>query len=456
MPQLWGVFHGFYPKFLMMQNLIPSFWPDYANFNDNIRLWIDLSVLSILAIIARFTAQWFLLKFIPMVRNHWEQAREKRERAEFESLAENTQKQTKKVFQNYAGWATIILHDHVLVRVAKIVPSLVIQLGIYWVSNMPDHFEKMVVNLATAFTTWHIMRAITCIFDEMNAAHDRHDGPKLTQTNSITSYVQLGKLIAWIFGGLLIIAALLDKSPLLLLSGMGAMSAILMLVFKDTILSFVAGIQISTNDMLRVGDWMEMPQTGADGFVVEIGLNTVKVQNWDKTMTTIPTWRLMTDSFKNWRSMFESGGRRIMRNLLIDSSTVQLLDSVQREKMEHIALLNGWWDRQKGLLAQPELAAKNMPIQAIAAHNVTNLSAFKAYTQAYLLAHPRIHDPKDMLLIVRTLEPTALGVPLQIYAFTNTTAWVEYESIQGEIMEHLMGVLPEFGLRLYQRSSDKI
>lgn len=439
-----------------MQNLIIPFWPDYVNLANDVRFWVDLMILSILAMSARFIAQRFLLHFVPMARARWEKARQLRERAEFENAEKNADKNSKKSFRHHAGWVTIILHDHVLVRVAKIVPSLIIQLGIHWVADIPENIEKVIANMAAAFTTWHIMRAVTCIFDEMNAAHDRHDGPKLTQTNSITSYVQLGKLIAWIVAGLLIVAALLDKSPLLLLSGMGAMSAILMLVFKDTILSFVAGVQIATNDMLRVGDWMEMPQVGADGFVVEIGLNTVKVQNWDKTMTTIPTWRLMTDSFKNWRSMFESGGRRIMRSLLIDAATVRLLNHEQREKMGTITLLRGWWDNQLGLLARPDLAAQNMPVEAIAADNVTNLSAFKAYVQAYLLSHPRIHRPEKMLFLVRTLEPTAHGVPLQIYAFTNTTAWVEYEGIQGAIMEHLIGVLPEFGLRLYQRSSDNI
>lgn len=399
----------------------------YAALSPEIRGWVNLSALAALAVTARFVAQWLLLHFVPLVS-----ARVR------------------------SGWAAIVLHDHVLVRVAKIAPSVVMQLGIHWVQDLHETPARAIANMAAAFTTWHMMRAITCVFDEMGAAHDRHDGPKLTQTNSIKSYVQLGKLLAWIIGGVLIAASIMDKSPLLLLSGMGAMSAVLMLVFKDTILSFVAGVQIATNDMLRVGDWIEMPQTGADGAVVEIGLNTVKVQNWDKTITTIPTWRLMSDSFKNWRGMFDSGGRRIMRSLYIDASTVRLLSEQQNANMQDIALLDGWWDARQGLLARPDLAAQNIPVQAIAADQVTNLSVFKAYVKAYLLAHPRIHHGTGMLLLVRTLEPTALGVPLQIYAFTNTTAWVEYESIQGEIFEHLIGILPSFGLALYQRSSDRV
>lgn len=385
-----------------------------------------LLALGLLAKATGWAAQWVLLHFVPLTRRAMQSA-----------------------------WINIVLHDHVLVRVAKIVPSVVIQIGIGLVDRLPASTVNLIHSLAVAFTTYHMVRAVTVVFDEMNAAHDRHDGPRFTQTNSIKSYVQLGKLAAWIMGGLLIAAAAMDKSPLLLLSGLGAMSAVLMLVFKDTLLSFVAGVQIASNDMMRVGDWIEMPQAGADGFVIDIALNTVKVQNWDKTITTIPTWRLMSDSFKNWRSMFESGGRRIMRNLHIDATTVHLLTPAERERLGHITLLHGYWDARDGLLAQSDAAERAMPMQAIAAHMVTNLAAFKAYVQAYLTAHPRIHRGPGMFMLVRTLEPTPQGIPLQLYCFTATTAWAEYEGIQGEIFDHLIGVLPQFGLALYQRSSDK-
>lgn len=385
-----------------------------------------LMLLALLAFVSRFVVQGVLFHFIRL----WRRA------------------------MPGTGWAPILLHDHVLVRIAKIVPSVVVQLGIHWVEHVPANGSKAIANVATALTVYHVVRVIATLLSEINDAHDRHDGPKVTQTNSIKSYVQLGKLLAYIIGALLIAAAIMDRSPLLLLSGLGAMSAVLMLVFKDTILSFVAGVQIASNDMMRVGDWIEMPQVGADGFVVDIALNTVKVQNWDKTITTIPTWKLMSESFKNWRGMFNAGGRRILRALHIDAATVHLLTPQERAALSNIALLKGYWNERDGLLAQPEAAENAMPTQAIAPEMVTNLAAFKAYAYAYLMAHPRIAKGPGMFLLARTLEPSPTGIPLQLYCYTATTVWVEYEGIQGEIFDHLIGVMPLFGLALYQRSSD--
>ena len=384
-----------------------------------------LAVLALLAIVSRFIAQGVLFHFVRLWRNRMP-----------------------------LGWAQILLHDHVLVRIAKIVPSVVVQLGIHWVDNLPATPATAIRNAAAAFTIYHVVRAVAALLNEINEAHDRHDGPKATQTNSIKSYVQLGKLVAYGVGALLIAASIMDRSPLLLLSGLGAMSAVLMLVFKDTILSFVAGVQLASNDMLRVGDWMEMPQVGADGFVVDIALNTVKVQNWDKTITTIPTWKLMSESFKNWRGMFNAGGRRILRSLHVDAATVHLLSPKEREALSGIGLLKDYWHARDGLLAQPDAAANAMPTQAIAPDMVTNLAAFRAYAYAYLMAHPRIAKGPGMFLLARTLEPSPTGIPMQLYCYTNTTVWVEYEGIQGEIFDHLIGALPLFGLALYQRSSD--
>lgn len=384
-----------------------------------------LMLLALLAIVSRFIAQGVLLHFVRIWRNAMPQ-----------------------------GWAQILLHDHVLIRVAKTTPSVVVQLGIHWVEHLPTMPMTAIRNTAAAFTIYHLVRALTALLGEMNEAHDRHDGPKATQTRSIKSYVQLGKLLTYAIGSLLIVACIMDRSPLLLLSGLGAMSAVLMLVFKDTIMSFVAGVQLSSNDMMRVGDWIEMPQVGADGFVVDIALNTVKVQNFDKTITTIPTWKLMSESFKNWRGMAEAGGRRIMRSMHVDAATVHLLSKEERAKLSGIALLSKYWDDRDGLLAQPDAAANAMPTAAIVPEMVTNLAAFRAYAYAYLMAHPRISKGPGMFLLARTQEPSPTGIPVQLYCYTNTTVWVEYEGIQGEIFDHLIGVLPLFGLALYQRSSD--
>lgn len=332
------------------------------------------------------------------------------------------------------GWAQVLLHDDVLLRLARAVPSVVVQLGTHALQQTPLVVLQGLNNLAAAFTIYHVVRAIHALLTQINIAHDAANGTLTTPTRSIKSYVQLGKLLAWVVGLLLMVATVLDRSPLLLLSGLGAMSAVLMLVFKDTILSFVAGVQLASNDMLRVGDWIEMPKENADGAVVEINLNTVKVQNWDKTITSIPTWKLMSESFKNWRGMSESGGRRILRALPIDAATVEFLAPQRRAVLGQLPLLQKFFQATSG--------------------PCTNLAALRAYAQAYLENHPQISKAPGMTLMVRVQEPTALGIPLQLYCFSAVTAWVDYEGIQGQVVDHLIGMLPQFGLALYQRSSD--
>ena len=332
------------------------------------------------------------------------------------------------------GWAQVLLHDDVLLRLARAVPSVVVQLGTHALQQTPLVVLQGLNNLAAAFTIYHVVRAIHALLTQINIAHDAANGTLTTPTRSIKSYVQLGKLLAWVVGLLLMVATVLDRSPLLVLSGLGAMSAVLMLVFKDTILSFVAGVQLASNDMLRVGDWIEMPKENADGAVVEINLNTVKVQNWDKTITSIPTWKLMSESFKNWRGMSESGGRRILRALPIDAATVEFLTPQRRAVLEQLPLLQKFFQATSG--------------------PCTNLAALRAYAQAYLENHPQISKAPGMTLMVRVQEPTELGIPLQLYCFSAITAWVDYEGIQGQVVDHLIGMLPQFGLALYQRSSD--
>ena len=233
------------------------------------------------------------------------------------------------------------------------------------------------------------------------------------------------------------------------------MSAVLMLVFKDTILSFTAGVLLSSNDMLRLGDWIEMPQVGADGDVVDIALHTVKVQNWDKTITTIPTWRLMSESYRNWRGMSESGGRRIKRTLRLDASSVRFLGDEELAYLSNIALLGPYLQDKRQVLvefnSQVRADRGEKPDFAANQRRLTNIGTFRIYVEAYLRANPLIHQ--NMTLMVRTMEPTPEGVPLELYCFTATTAWGAYENIQGDIFDHLLAILPEFGLRLYQSPS---
>jgi miniconductance mechanosensitive channel len=221
-----------------------------------------------------------------------------------------------------------------------------------------------------------------------------------------------------------------------------------MLVFKDPIMGLVAGIQLSANDMLAVGDWLEMPKYGADGDVIDIGLTTVKVSNWDRTITTIPTYALISDSFKNWRGMSESGGRRIKRSINIDAGSVHFLNEDELARLHKAKLLGPYLDQKVS-----EIERYNSELHAdltslVNGRRLTNLGTFRAYLNEYLRNHPQIHQ--GMTLMVRQMQPTPEGIPVEIYAFTNTTAWVAYEGIQSDLFDHILAVLPEFGLRVHQ------
>jgi miniconductance mechanosensitive channel len=236
---------------------------------------------------------------------------------------------------------------------------------------------------------------------------------------------------------------------LLLLSGFGAMTAILLLVFKDTILSLVASVQLTAHDMVRVGDWIEMPQCGADGDVVDVQLHTVKVQNWDKTITTIPTHRLISESFRNWRGMSQSGGRRIKRAVYLDVNSIRFQTSEEIEHFKRFALLKDYVANKEQELADYNASLKEAVDEAVNKRRLTNVGSFRAYAWNYLKNRPDIHE--GMTLMVRQLAPGPEGLPLEIYCFTDTTVWTEYEGIQADIFDHLLAIVPEFGLRLYQK-----
>ena len=358
-------------------------------------------------------------------------------------------------------WATeIMLNDSVLNRLGRLLPWLVIQAGVGHVPHLSPGFATVVGNVATAFIAINVVGAMMAMLDalllqQQKYSQDKGDQASAHKVRSIKSYVQLGKLVLMFAGAIVAVAVLMDRSPLIVLSGLGAMSAVLMLVFKDTILSFTAGVQLSSNDMLRIGDWIEMPQVGADGDVIDIALHTVKVQNFDKTITTIPTWRLMSESYRNWRGMNESGGRRIKRTLQIDASSIRFLDAQQMAYFSGFELLQGYMRDKRSEVEHANAEARATlgdRVELVAnQRRLTNLGTLRAYIMAYLQAHPGIHQ--GMTLMVRALEPTPEGVPLELYCFTSTTAWATYENTQGDIFDHLLAVLPEFGLRLYQHPS---
>ncbi|MFH1569821.1 MAG: mechanosensitive ion channel domain-containing protein, partial [Gemmatimonadota bacterium] len=249
------------------------------------------------------------------------------------------------------------------------------------------------------------------------------------------------------------LAVLLGRSPWGLLSGVGAVMAVILLVFRDTLLSLVASVQIATNKLVKVGDWIEVPAFGADGDVIDIALHTVKVRNWDKTITTIPTYRLLDSSFKNWQGMFETGGRRIKRALYLDMNTVRFCDDAMLDRYERIELVREYVRERRREVEEHNRARQVDTAEPVNGRRLTNLGTFRAYVVAYLKAHPKVHP--DLTFLVRQLAPGEHGLPLEIYVFTSDTAWASYEGIQADIFDHLLASVPEFGLRVYQQPSGR-
>ncbi|TVT85724.1 mechanosensitive ion channel family protein [Pseudomonas sp. H3(2019)] len=345
-------------------------------------------------------------------------------------------------------WFNDLFQNKVFHRLAQMTPSLVIQFGLNLVPELSKTIQNFLGNVALSFTILFLVLALSAL---LNALLDIYARTEHARTRSIKGYVQLAKMVLFVFGAIIIVATLIDRSPLLLLSGLGAMSAVILLVYKDTLLSFVASVQLTSNDMLRVGDWIEMPQVGADGDVVDITLHTVKVQNFDKTIVSIPTWRLMSESFKNWRGMQQSGGRRIKRSLFIDASGVRFIHDDEEQKLTQVRLLTDYISRKQAELKNWNEAQGNVSAMSANRRRMTNIGTFRAYALAYLKSHPEIQP--NMTCMVRQMQTTAQGIPLEIYCFTRTTAWADYERIQGDIFDYLLAVLPEFGLSLYQQPS---
>src|SRR5690606_36111909 len=296
--------------------------------------------------------------------------------------------------------------------------------------------------LTRVITSAGVVFVFLALIGVLRTWEDVYSSSHRAQTRSIKGYVELARILLWAVCTILVVSIMMDRSPLLMLSGLGALSAVLLLVFKDTLLSLVASTQMSNYDMLRLGDWIEMPQAGADGFVIDMALHTVKVQNWDKTVTTIPTYKLFSESFRNWRHMFESGGRRMKRTMRIDASTVRFLTESEIQELRRYALLKDYLDGK-----QQELEASNRELGQLTEvpanrRRLTNIGTFRAYAMAYIARHPEIR--KDMIMLVRMMEPQSEGIPIEVYCFSNNTAWVEHERIQGDIFDHLLAILPEF------------
>ncbi|AOH35598.1 mechanosensitive ion channel family protein [Luteimonas sp. JM171] len=335
-------------------------------------------------------------------------------------------------------------------RLANVVPALVIAGGIVLVPGLPDGIALLIRNLAQVFIVLTVVMAIGHVLDDINAIYERRPDAR---NKPIKGYLQVAKIVLYALAALITIAILAGVELLHVLTGLGAASAVLMLIFQDTILSFAASLQISSDGRVRIGDWIEMPSENADGDVIDIALHTVTVQNWDNTITTVPTKNLISHSFKNWRGMIESGGRRIKRALYIDQGSVRFLEPDEVENLHRFMLLDDYLRKKEQELREWNTQLAERGGDAPVNHRrVTNLGTFRVYVDQYLAKHPGIHQ--GMTSMVRQLQPTEAGIPLELYCFTNDVRWVYYEAIQSDIFDHLLAILPEFGLRVFQRTSD--
>lgn len=343
-------------------------------------------------------------------------------------------------------WDDALAEHGVFNHVAHIVPAIIVKI---LAPTIFRDFENMLPLIIKLTDIYLMIVAATIVFAFLKAAEvglSKHDTFK---DKPLMSYFQLIRIVLYIIVFILILSLLLDKTPIYFLSAFGAMTAILLLIFKDTILGLVASVQISTNDMVRVGDWVEMPKFNADGDVMAINLNTVKVKNWDKTITTIPTYYFITDSFKNWRGMQETGGRRIKRSILINTRTIKFVDPEIRERYKKYQLIHNYLEERQAEI-EAYNARENIEVSTlINGRRMTNIGVFRQYIENYLRNHPGIS--KDLTIMVRQLAIEDKGVPMEIYCFTNTTAWVAYENIQADVFDHLLAAAGFFELEIFQQ-----
>lgn len=345
-------------------------------------------------------------------------------------------------------WDDILVDRGVLNRLSNIAPAIVIYLMVAII--FPD-IEVVVLALRRVVVAYMIFVAMRVLDSVLEATNDIYRTYEMSKRRPIKGYIQLVKILVYVVGVVLIVTTILDKSPLGILTGIGTMSAVLLLVFRDSILGLVSGIQLSGNDQVRIGDWIEMPKYGADGDVIDITLQTIKVQNWDMTITTIPIYALVSDSFKNWRGMSESGGRRIKRSIHIDMRSVKFCTPEMLDRFRRFSLLRDYIERKETEIEEHNQRLGIDGADVVSGRRLTNLGTFRAYVAAYLHANPKVHP--DLTFLVRQLQPGPTGLPIEVYVFSSDQAWANYEGIQADIFDHLLAVLREFDLRVYQEPS---
>jgi miniconductance mechanosensitive channel len=354
-----------------------------------------------------------------------------------------------------ATWDDRIIERKVLARLVVVLPALLLFYGIGPALGLSEAnsdamptlwtFGLLVQRVALSTVVIGTVTAATALLEAINDIYQDHFAE--AKSRPIKGYLQVLGIALYAAAGVIVVSILGDRSPVVFLSGLGALTALLMLVFRDTILSLVASIQIMSNDMIRIGDWVEMPQANANGDVIDIALHTVKIQNWDMTISTIPTHRFISESFKNWRGMNESGGRRIKRSLHIDLASIHFLSEGEIAHLSRYELLREYMREKAQHLEEYE--GRAVPDDVIPEpKRLTNIGTFRAYVEEYLRASPTVHE--GMTLLVRQLSPTPQGLPIEIYCFTRDTDWDKYEGVQGDIFDHLIAILPEFGLKVFQ------
>ena len=352
------------------------------------------------------------------------------------------------VARSRTSWDDSLVQRRVFSKLSHLAPALVL----YTLMPLALEGYGLLTSLhSSAALIYMIVVAVLVVDSILNAVHDIYETYEISREVPIKSFLQVLKMALYFVSGIFILSIILDQTPLYFLSGLGALTAVLMLIFKDAILGFVAGIQLTANRMVAQGDWIEMPRYGADGDVVEMTLTTVKVQNWDKTITTIPTYALISESFKNWRGMQQSGGRRIKRAVHVDMNSIRFCTEEMIGRFSKIQYISEYVETKRTALAKHNRSANVDDSSLANGRRMTNIGTFRAYVEAYLRNHPMVSQ--EMTLIIRQLAPGEHGLPIEIYVFCSDIRWAHYEAIQADIFDHILAVLPEFDLRIFQSPS---
>jgi len=347
-------------------------------------------------------------------------------------------------------WDDILLEKEVFNSLSTLVPLIFIQ---YLSVPILSNFSSLIPFVHIAVRVSFVLVIASVLVKTLKALEEASTRIPSFKDKPIMSYVQLANIMIYVVAAILIFATILDKDPLALLGALGALTAILILVFKDTILGLVASIQISSHDMVRVGDWVSMPQYGTDGDVLEITLNTVKIQNWDKTISTIPTYAFISGSFKNWRGMTDSRGRRIKRSLNIDMTSIKFCTDEEIANYKNVEMLKGYIDSIQSEIATHNETNSHDKSSLLNGRNLTNIGLFREYAHQYLMSNENLRS--DLTLMVRQLEPTENGLPIEVYCFSSNINWLDYEGIQADIFDHLLSSVSNFDLEIFQNPTGK-